>query len=198
MSAASNNLRGLLAGGAAREQIAEHLNALGSRERMNQALSLSGKELGLLYDACGGGPELTLEDIVPTEVPNEATVIWEGRNSLPAFTSFQKRFARVADDHVVGYNHQTMSMITGPGFFVVQPASDNADVPGELYFDYTSKPKKFPAAWPAFKPNNSGLSNLVYKNMKDYMRVVAKNVMVGKAYKKGKSQNAFFLLCRPD
>ncbi len=198
MSAANTDLRALLDHNAAREKIAEHLNGLGCRERMSQALALSGKEVGRLYNSCAGGPELTLEDIVPSDVPNDATVIFEGRNSLPAFTSFQKRFARVGDEHIVGYNHQTMSMITGPGFFVVKPASDDADVPGELYFDYTSKPQKLPSAWPSYKPNSSGLSTLVYKDMKDYMRVAGKNVIVGKAFKRGKSQNVYFLLCRPD
>ena len=94
--------------------------------------------------------------------------------------------------------HQTMAPVTGPGFFVVAAAHASSDVPAELYFDYTTKPKNVPTGWPAFKPNNSGLSNLVYKGMKDYMRSVGVNAVVGKAYKGGKSQNAYFLLVRGD
>jgi hypothetical protein len=74
--------------------------------------------------------------------------------------------------------------------------SPSADV-NELYLDYTTEPGGVPARWPAFKPNDSGLSNLVYKNMKDYMREVGRNVFVGAAYKLGKSQGQYFVLARP-
>jgi hypothetical protein len=89
-----------------------------------------------------------------------------------------------------------MSFATGPGFFVLKEASDDADVKGEAYFDYTAAPERVPAGWPAFKSNDAGISTLVYKGMKDYMRKVADHTYVGEAYKGGKSQKAFFVLTR--
>jgi hypothetical protein len=187
------SLRALLAEGANRDRIASFLDGLSPAERNEEVLALRGREVKRLYEACAGGPTLTLEDFVPASAGDDKPVIFEGRNSLPTFSRFQKRFARMGDQ-IVGYNHQTMAFVTGPGFFVVKPASAEGDVPGELYFDYTDKPRVIPSGWPTFKPNESGLSALVYAHMKDYMRSVAKGIVVGTAYKKGKSQNAFFVL----
>ena len=108
---------------------------------------------------------------------------------------FGSRFAR-AGGLVVGYNHQLMSFATGPGYFVVRPPTPGEAHPDELYFDYTSEPPAFPAGWPSFKPNTSGLSRAVYMNMKDFCRRVAKGVLVGKAYKLGVAQNAYFTLTK--
>lgn len=192
------SLRELLRRGADGAAIRAFLDGLSPSARLDEALSLHGREVGLLYDAAAGGPALSLEDFAPADAPPDTTIIFEGRNSLPAFSRFQKRFQRVESGQIVGYNHQTMSVVTGPGYFVVKPPSDDADVPGELYFDYTAVPDAFPRGWPSYKPNDAGLSNLVYKNMKDYMRSVATNVVVGHAYKLGKSQGQYFLLARAD
>ncbi len=194
--ATMTTLRDLLKDRASRESIHAFLDGLPPIDRVEMALSLSGKDVGRLYRAVAGGRTTTIEDFVPTDTPDEQTVIFHGRNSLPAFTSFQKRFARLPSGQVVGYNHQTMGFVTGPGFFVVQASSAHADVPDEAYFDYTGVPQKAPAGWPTYKPNDAGLSVLVYANMKDYMREVATNVFVGEAYKGGKSQKQFFILAR--
>jgi hypothetical protein len=188
-------LRALLGQGASRERIASYMEALSPAERVAQTQSLHGKEVAKLYTACADGGTPTFEDIVPTSLGEDTTVIFEGRNSLPMFTGFQKRFARMGKD-IVGYNHQTMSFITGPGIFLVREAHAGSDVPGELYFDYTGVPNRIPTGFPAFKRNDSGFSNLVYANMKDYMRTVCTGVMVGAAYKSGKAENAFFVLAR--
>ncbi len=193
---AATSLRALLADGAGRERIAAFLDGLGPQERVEQAMALHGRAVAKLYAACAGGPALSLEDFAPAALGDDKTVIFEGRNSLPLFTRFQKRFARMGGA-VVGYNHQTMAFVTGPGFFVVEPPSADSDVPGELYFDYTAEPPAIPSGWPAFKPNDRGLSTPVYAHMKDYMRSVARGVVVGAAYKKGKAQDAFFVLARP-
>ncbi|MBM4358196.1 MAG: hypothetical protein FJ096_08795 [Deltaproteobacteria bacterium] len=189
------SLRALLGEGANRERIASYMEALSPSERVAQTQSLHGKEVAKLYAACAGGGTPTFEDIVPVALGDDRTVIFEGRNSLPMFTGFQKRFARMGKD-IVGYNHQTMSFITGPGVFLVREAHASSDVPEELYFDYTGIPERIPSGFPAFKRNDSGLSNLVYANMKDYMRTVCTGVMVGAAYKQGKAENAFFVLAR--
>jgi len=192
----TNRLGKLLASGASRQQIAEHLDGLSPPRRDAEALALGGRQVGRLYDAVSGGRALGISDIVADDVPAGRTVIFEGRNSLPAFTHFQKRFARLESGQVVGYNHQTMSFATGPGFFVVKTPDPQSDVPGELYFDYTQMPEQVPHGWPEFMPNTEGLSLLVYANMKDYMREVARGVLVGAAYKRGKRQSQYFLLAR--
>jgi hypothetical protein len=196
-AAHATSLRELLHESAGREAIYTFLDGLEPHERVAQALSLRGKDVARLYRAVEGGRRLGVEDFLPASMPSDTTVIFEGRNSLPMFSRFQKRFARLESGQVVGYNHQTMAPITGPGFFVVKPPADDADVPGELYFDYTAEPNGVPSGWPSYKANASGLSSLVYANMKDYMREVAPLTYVGEAYKLGKKQNAWFILTRP-
>ncbi len=189
------SLASLLRNGATRRAIAAHLDGLAPYARVQEVTSVGGKLVGELYDAVAGAEPLTLEDFVPSS--EKGTVIFEGRNSLPAFTHFQKRFARVGDV-VVGYNHQTMSFATGPGYFVVRPPTPGEAHPDELFFDYTADPPRgWPSAWPAFKPNTSGLSRAVYANMKDFCRRVANGVLVGKAYKRGVAQGAYFTLSLP-
>ncbi|MBI4952343.1 MAG: hypothetical protein HY908_09945 [Myxococcales bacterium] len=194
----TQSLRALIDQGAKGPAITAFLDALAPAERVAEVLAVTGKRVGLLYEACEGAAPLAVEDFVPASVAPETTVIFEGRNSLPSFTRFQKRFARLPSGQVVGYNHQTMSFFTGPGFFVVRAGAPDTDVPGELYFDYTASPEAVPAGWPSFKPNDRGLSRLVYAHMKDYIRRVAKGVVVGKAFKRGKAENAYFSLSRAD
>lgn len=177
---------------ASRQDIEAHLDALPIRERLEQVLAITGRDVGRLYDAVAGAPPLALEDITPRA--EKGTVILEGRNSLPILVSrFQKRFAWVGDV-LVGYNHQTFTPVTGPGYFVVKPPSGEGAHPTELYFDYTVSPPAEPPGWPAYKPNGRGLSRLVYAGMIDYCRRVATGVLVGKAYKKGVPEGSYFTL----
>jgi hypothetical protein len=195
-AATATSLRELLRQGAPRDMIATFLNGLSPEDRVEEALSLRNKEVANLYGAVARGPVTAIADFCPKDAREGTTIIFEGRNSLPTFSRFQKRMARLSSGQVVGYNHQTMSFATGPGFFVVQKASDGADVKDEAYFDYTAKPEGVPTGWPAYKPNDAGLANFVYKGMKDYMRQVADHTYVGEAFKGGKSQKAFFILTR--
>jgi hypothetical protein len=193
---AASSLSGLLAGRASATEIASFLDGLSPSARLEQVLRIKGRDVGRLYHAVEAAPPLTLEEIVPQSA--KGTVIYEGRNSLPMFTRFQKRFARVKGDLIIGYNHQSTSTVTGPGYFVVKPASGEGKHANEPYFDYTEAPPEEPAGWPAYKPNDSAFSRLVYMNMKDYMRRVARGVMVGKAYKLGVDQKAYFSLTLPE
>ncbi len=195
-STRSRNLTKLLDQGAPREEIAAFMNELSPRERVEQALGITGKRVGKLFHAVDGGPQLTIQHFVPDSTAAGRTVIFEGRNSLPMFTRFQKRFARVESGQVVGYNHQTMAFATGPGFFVVKEGQPEARVHKELYLDYTDVPKEVPTGWPRFQSNTAGLSLLVYANMKDYMREIATNIYIGAAYKRGKDQGQYFILAR--
>jgi len=182
----------LIKQGARSREIASHLDGLAVRERLEQVLSITGRDVGKLYDAVDGAPTITLEEWVPKS--EKGTAIREGRNSLPGPVSrFQKRFQWV-DGKLIGYNHQWVSPITGPGYFETKEAPGDGAHPTEMYFDYRFTPSSEPAGWPPFKPNDRGLSRLVYADMVDTCRRVAKGVLVGKAYKNGKAQGAYFTL----
>jgi hypothetical protein len=193
-SSKGESLGTLVRRGASRESIAGFLDAMSPSARSSAVLEVRGSLVGKLYEAVGGAEPLALEDLV---APGErGTVIFEGRNSLPAFSRFQKRFARVGDV-VVGYNHQLMSFVTGPGYFVTRPPTPGETHPDELFFDYTADPPGIPTGWPPFKANDEGLGRAVWMDMKDFCRRVANGVLVGKAYKKGAAQGAYFTLSRP-
>ncbi len=192
------NLRSLLRRGARGSDIAAYLDGLPASGRLAECMSVTGRGVRHLYEAVGDNPPLGLEDVVPADCPEATAIIYEGRNSLPTFSRFQKRFARLGSGEVIGYNHQLWSFVTGPGYFVVKPPSPDADVPEELWFDYIAVPAEIPPGWPPFRPNSLGLSRLVYMGMKDYIRRVADGVLVGKAYKQGRAQGAFFTLVRAE
>ena len=190
---ATKNLQQLLDDRASSKDIAAHLDEMPPLERIREVLAVTGRGVKQLYDAVADAAPLSLEDFVKSD--DKDTVIFEGRNSLPMFTRFQKRFARSGDE-VVGYNHQTMAFVTGPGYFVVKPPSGDGPHGAELFFDYTVRPRVIPAGWPEFKANERGLSRSVYMNMIDYVRRVARGIVVGKAYKLGVDQKAYFSLSR--
>lgn len=183
-------LSALLTRGARYQDISAYLDALSPADRLDQVLAVTGSAVGKLYEAVADAPKISVAEFCPPDLTEGKTLIYEGRNSLPSFSRFQKRFQR-RGDKVVGYNHQTMSFVTGPGYFV---PVDGDDFRNELLFDYTQEPPFFPEGWPPYKPNNHLFSKLVYFNMKDYCRRVAKGVIVGAAFKKSVAQGAFFTL----
>lgn len=129
-------------------------------------------------------------------------VIHHGRNTLPMHNFFQKRFC-LADDEsgeMWGYNHQSWSPITGPGYFVSHAVDRDKDkgAPSEYVIDYTRIPPKKPDSWPPILTNEKKLGIFIYSGMLDYMRKVSEHVSIGRAYKKGKPMNAWFILCRED
>jgi hypothetical protein len=193
----STSLSQLLRDGAPASEIEAYLDELPAAARVEEVLGITGRGVKRLYEAVKGAPTVTIEEFVPRS--HEGTLIYEGRNSLPTFSRFQKRFLRLEGGEVIGYNHQTWSFVTGPGYFVVREASGQGEHGSELYFDYTAAPPttKAPEGWPAYSPNDKGLSRLVYAHMIDYCRRVARGVIVGKAYKKGVDQNAYFTLSLP-
>ena len=193
----SASLQELLRARASAKDIESHLDSLSPAARAQEVLSITGKGVKHLYEAVADAPPVTLEEIVPANA-GSTTVIFEGRNSLPLFSRFQKRFTRLGDGTIVGYNHQTMSFVTGPGYFIVRAPDGEGPHGKELYFDYTANPPSEPSGWPAFKANDRGLARMVYMNMKDYMRRVARGVIVGKAYKLGVDQKAYFSLSLPE
>lgn len=183
------------------DAIATYLDGLDDNARVEEATSIGGKAQARLWDLADGR-SVSREDIVPTDRAALETVRHHGRNSLPVFTRFEKRFCRPpedaqhAGDHLWGFNFGPTMGLVGPGYFVARatPGDDR----GEFVVDYYQVPPEKPAIedWPALKSNEQGLQVLVYSKMHDFLRKVSDHVTIGRAFKKDKITNNFFVLCR--
>lgn len=181
----------LIGAGADPATLEAYLDGIDAEARIREVRSLSRTALGMLYDRCESAPAANLDDFVPPSAVGK-TIIYAGLNNLPLFRLFEKRFTRTKSGAVVGFNFQTMSPFTGPGYFTTVMSGK------EILIDYTRVPsaEDVPADWPAVKPNNRGLSHFVYKNMHDYCRRVSRDVFIGHATRNGKSMPNYFVLAR--
>ena len=153
-----------------------------------------------LFEAASGR-KVTLDAIVPPGEGELNEIIHEGKNTLPAFTHFQKRFCRPSlaqdpQDRTVlwGYNHLNVGAFTGPGYFV---AYDDPEQ-GEVVIDYREIPPEKVESWPAIIGNNKKLGIFIYHGMIDRLRRVSDHVTIGRAFKGGKAMSAWFALVRQD
>jgi hypothetical protein len=187
-------LRGLLRDSTPEpRRIASFLDALIDVDRIEAVRALGPGALRRLWDLVDGFAEMTLADLVPRTTPPYEPIIHHGRNSLPVFTKFEKRFYRMGDGSAVGgANFQTLSPLTGPGYFVARKIDDRP----EVLIDYGSLPKDKPPEFPEIRGNESGLARLVYGSMVDTVRRVSEHVSIGAAAKSGQPINAYFVLCR--
>jgi hypothetical protein len=179
-----------------REAIAAFLDGLMPPERVKAIGALIGPTLQRrLYMAVRDTPGVALSDLVPPDSPPLGEVIFHGKNSLPAFTLFQKRFCRPSaacgGQELWGYNHQSLAWLTGPGYFVA-----HEDPARGVALDYRRVPPEHPEGWPDVRTNDAGFSRFVYKNMVDYLRRVSNDIFIGSAYRGGKELGNFFVLCR--
>ncbi|MCA9773045.1 MAG: hypothetical protein KC466_11605 [Myxococcales bacterium] len=178
-------------------ELTAHLDKLPHAGRVAESIALGGKHQARLWTVAEGkGEPLTLDFLVPADAKPLEPVPFEGKNSLPVFTLFQKVFYRQRDGLVGGYNKQTLSPITGPGYFLVDAFKD---APGEVGVNYLKVPSEAPAGWPPIQRNEAGLnlSRFIYANMIDYLRWVSKDVVIGRAYRAGeKAMPNWFILCR--
>ena len=179
-------------------EIAGFLDGLASPERIQAVRSLGRSEQRRLYAAVDGFLPLHLSDLVPPACADLDTVRHFGRNTLPAFTLFEKRFCRPrgADarkpGELWGFNHQTLSFVTGPGYFI---AREDPSRP-EILIDYTAVPPGHPDGWPEVRRNEIGLSQFVYGHMIDTLRRVSEHVTIGSAARKGRELGSWFVLAR--
>src|SRR5512147_1854070 len=82
-----------------REEVAAFLDGLSATDRMNAVRSCGGPKIQRrLYELAAGAPPVTVDQLVPPDHPPLREVIYHGKNSLPAFTLFQKRFCRPTAD----------------------------------------------------------------------------------------------------
>ncbi|MFN8543684.1 MAG: hypothetical protein U0807_05700 [Candidatus Binatia bacterium] len=170
------------------------LDGLSHAERLEAIRALGGAGVQRrLWEAAKDAPRVTLDQLVPRDAGPLREVIWHGKNSLPAFTRFQKRFCRPArgDGTLWGYNEQRLVRVVGPGYFVV-----HEDATRGAAIDYREVPPQGAPGWPPVTPNDAGLSYFVYRDMVDYLRRVSAHVLIGRATKHGKDLENYFVLCR--
>ena len=180
------------------EQLGRELDSLSHSERVDAVRSISGKQQAQLWEAAVG--RITqLTDIVPADIPAATEVIHEGKNSLPVFSAFQKRFCRPVDNDTVlyGYNEGLTRPVVGPGYFVAEYFDERGEV-GVNYYKVPPHNARVAAGWPEIFPNEVGIQQFVFAKMIDYLRKVSNHVTIGRAYKHGEETPNYFLLSRAD
>ncbi|MDP8999894.1 MAG: hypothetical protein M3O46_07260 [Myxococcota bacterium] len=180
------------------DRLAKDLDEIGHSARVWSVRQWSASDMATLWDAAKSFRPVGLDDFVPPSIPSLTQVIHEGQSSLPAFTQFQKRFCRPSDpaahETLVGYNHQSLSSVTGPGYYVARPSTD----PGEVDIDYTMLPKEKPREWPDIQGNDALLGRFVYHRTIEVMRGVSTHVSMGRAKRNGQWRDHWFILVRRD
>jgi hypothetical protein len=173
--------------------LARYLDGLDDATRLREVRTLSGREQAVLFDAADGFRSLSLDDLVPAGVAPLDQVIHQGRNYLPVFNKFEKRFCRPADTagELWGYNEHSLRWLIGPGYFVARPHRD-----GEVLIDYLRVPPAKPHAWPPIRPNSAARARFVYYQTQDVLRGVTPYVSVGRDTKQGTPMDRWFVLCR--
>jgi len=176
------------------EAVTAHLNELDADQRVKEVREVPGSQQKRLFAAAQGWRALSFEYYVPRAKPEREFVRHLGKNSLPVFSHFEKRFARPDNESSVlwGFNHGPTMALIGPGHFVMREGPGA----GELHVDYYSIPTERLNGAPPLKANDKGISNLVYGNMIDVLRGVSEHVSIGRAIKHGKETPNYFLLCR--
>jgi hypothetical protein len=185
------------------DEIAAYLDGLSADHRRYEVRQLGKAEQERLFELAAAAPPITLEHFVPAARPPRTEVIHDGKNTLPAFQTFQKRFCRPDGDggRLFGYNEGITRALLGPGFFVAHPTAGNAEWErrGAVVVDYYMMPDgEVAPGWPRVVPNTEGLQVLVYHQTRDFMRRVSAHVSIGAAYKGEKKLGAYFALCRHD
>ncbi len=192
------SLQSLVRAGAPIDEIAAHLDALDHETRRQETQGLGGADQRRLFEAAGASPPLDLAFFVPKETAPLEEVIHFGRNSLPAFKMFEKRFCRPAGDEtrLFGYNEGPSRPLIGPGYFVARE-TEAGDPRGAIVVDYYLVPEGDVAkGWPAVRANHQGLQRFVYHQTRDYMRRVSADVSIGQAHKREQKVIGTFILCR--
>jgi hypothetical protein len=193
----ADRLKALLAADApSAAGIAELLDRASPSERVDAIRALGGVRLQRrLWNAVADAPPVVVDDLVPPDAAPLREFVYEGKNSLPAFTIFQKRFCRPSTPASVGqlwgYNQTNIGRVVGPGYFVCHPVEG-----WSAALDYREVPPTHPDHWPGVRPNTHGLSWFVYRDMVDYLRRVSQHVFIGSAFRHGKDLGSYFVLCR--
>lgn len=139
-----NHLQHLIANHAHPDELAAWLDRLSHAARLDEVMALQRNDQRALFQRVQGAHPLDLQHYVPASTPDLHEVIHWGRNTLPAFNFFQKRFCRPPAAQVQhqpvlwGYNEQTMKALTGPGYFHARPGDQDTPV----WIDYRGLPPR--------------------------------------------------------
>lgn len=184
------------------DAIAAYLDGLPHEARLAECMDLGKADQRTLFSIAS--TEIGPEHFVPPQVADRTEVIHHGRNTLPVFTRFQKRFCRPAgggDGKLFGYNEGSTRALIGPGYFVAEGTAGNAEwmTRGAYFVNYFKVPDApVVEGWPTVVPNSKGLQMFVYNGTRDFMRKVSEHVSIGEAYKGDTSINSWFILVRED
>jgi hypothetical protein len=180
------------------ERLSKDLDDLGHSGRLWSVHQWTRSDMAKLWDATTESKPVSLDDFVPPSVEPLVEVVHHGKNSLPAFIYFQKRFCRPKDadakDTLVGYNAQWHGAATGPGYFVAHPSAE----PGTVDIDYTVTPKEKAEEWPPIEPSSARLGRFIYHGTIDVMHAISSHVTIGRAKKKSGWMDVWFVLVRED
>jgi hypothetical protein len=200
------SLRDMIRDRAGLDMIAAYLDGLSHDERLAETRTLGRSDQRSLYQAAERAAPIGLEHFVAAGTAARTPVRHHGKNTLPlpyALRLFEKRFAKpeTGDERLFGYNQSPFIGTIGPGFFVAQPTSGNADweARGGVVIDYFQHPDgPVPEDWPPVVPNTKGLQRYVYHRTRDFMRVVSARVSIGAAYREETALDHYFVLCREE
>jgi hypothetical protein len=177
------------------KEVTEQLESLAHPDRVDQVIALGNREQRKLWDLAEKSKPLTLEYLLPRDAEPLQYFPFEGKNSLPAFTRFQKVFYLDSDRNVCGYNNAWIGWLIGPGYYMTQMNPKEPEY--EIQVDYTRIPTEHPDGWPEIKSNDIFPTNFVYGGTKDNLRWVSKDVVIGRAFKMGEDPMPnWFVLCR--
>jgi hypothetical protein len=179
--------------------LAAYLDRLSLAEAVGAVRSVSGRKAhAALWRLGAANQAVSVADLVPRNHPPMQPVTFHGKNSLPAFSWFEKICCRppaaTRDDVLWGYNETKIRPLIGPGYYVVTNTTGNPL--GGVAFDYRSVPRDHPPGWPPIRANSVGLSRFIYNNTVDYMRRLAANVFIGCATRDGRELGSYFILVR--
>jgi hypothetical protein len=178
--------------------VSRFLDELCHEDRVTAIRALGRGDQRRMWELFDGFAEVGLADLVAPSVPELTPVRHYGKNTLPVFTEFEKRFCRLPGvdprqpSELCGFNFQAMSAVTGPGYFVAVPSADRP----EVLVDYRRLPDRHPEGWPEIRSNERGLSRFVYGFMVDTLRRVSEHVTIGSAARKGRDMGSWFVLSR--
>src|SRR6185312_8622544 len=98
------------------------LDALGDDARAAAVVAMTPRQQAALFDAAKGFRPVSLDHFVPAAAGLRTQVVHTGKNSIPIFSRFEKRFYRpdAGSPRLWGYNQNPRSIqaVTGPGYFV--------------------------------------------------------------------------------
>ena len=132
---------------------------------------------------------------------SDRVTVCPGKNHLPMFSWFEKRFAMI-DGQVVGYNESGWARAwVGPGHFSVVPGEHK----GELILDYRAVPVTTHPSFPPLRSNEgvggwpAPLRGIVFGGLRDRLRRASAHLLVGRSDVKGLNpqRGAFFALHLP-